>query len=783
MLTLRHPMATLICAVSTLLLTNSILAAPFIVADGQPNAVIVTAEAPARMTRYAAEDLRDTIEKISGARLEIVTEPPDAPIIKILVGESPHTARLGINAEGLEHGAFRMVSGPDFLALVGDDFDYEPPEVGSRNAGDRDRAQALWDEMSGGVWNNPLGNLWRFHNRHTGTWFHDRGGSYNAVSEFLHMLGVRWYMPGDLGEVVPTLDAISLPEIDRTVRPDAAVRRWFGAYMAFTEETVRWDWRLGMNSGHKVLGAGMHVHGMRLIHGRKEFQEANPEFFALYGGKRDTGFRGTGHACFSSEGLVQETVRFAQAIFDHLDEPAVSVWPQDGFRQCQCPECWEMTPSANTWHFTERVARELYKTHPDRWVSNGAYGAYRYPPDCIETFSPNVLVFLSAPRPGLDQDENWEQRQKLIDAWISRTGPGRLIRNANTYFDTVIHPRSYAREFRYTRDLSLGDWNEVRRRAVARGTVAWQTPGIDHLNQYVNARLLWDANLDLDALFEEYYRLFYGPAADAMQTAFAYAEANYTRVGRARFPTERRIRFRELIKDAKGVAGDTVHGRRIQLILDEMPSLEDLRTQHEAETLARQRPDAPLAVGRDVDAPEAPEAYRLVEIVTGEAADVKTTFTVRWDDGTLIFDIVCHEPDMENLFVSRDIWGGDSVAILMESPSHSYYQIELNPDGEVFDADRQHGPVRAAWDSRIDVETERGADFWRVLARFPVVPEAEGVLDPNNFVVGDKPGPEAPWFFNVGRVRIRGGDKTAYTFSPTGGTYHNVNRFGRLEIH
>lgn len=607
--------------------------------------------------------------------------------VRIFVGESAATRALGVTADGLRYGAFRAVSGPDWLALVGDDLDF-------------------------------------------------------------------------------------------------AVRRWFGAYFASSMDNFLWERRLGMNSGYQVLGAGMHVHGMRLIHGREEMQQAHPEYFAVYGGQRDTGFRGTGHACFTSEGLIQESVNFARAIFDHLDEPAVSLWPQDGFRQCQEGECADMTPSDNVWIFVERVARELYKTHPDRWVTCGAYGSYRPPPEGVEKFSPNVLIFLSHPRPGLDDDQNWESQQQLVDAWVEKLGPGRLITNSNHLGAWVSPPRAYARDLQSKKGIFIGDWNEVR---VARrdGTphVYWRTPGFDHLHSYVNARLLWDADTDIDQLLDEYYTLFYGPAGEQMKAAWEFVEKSHSRVGRTRLPLDKLLEFVDLVEGAKTAVGDSIYGARIQLIIDDLPPRQELAESIEEERIARMRPNAPLVIAHDAKATRSSPHYTMVDIETGEAVDIETRFSVSWDDNALVFGFICHEPDMENLFVSTDIWGGDSIAVLLESPNHSYYQLEVNPDGALFDADREFGRVVANWSSHAEIETERGDDFWRVVIRIPVVGEAEGALDPFNFVVGEKPSAENPWYFNVGRVRIRDFEKSGHTFSPTGSNYHVPTAFGRLEVH
>lgn len=238
-----------------------------------------------------------------------------------------------------------------------------------------------------------------------------------------------------------------------------------------------------------------------------------------------------------------------------------------------------------------------------------------------------------------------------------------------------------------------------------------------------------------------------------------------------------------MLQDARATAGPTVFGSRIALILEELAPLEEFeRMLADEEAAAAARMTGPIAIAADVSAGMQPQAYSLRHLQTGETPDVATTFTVAWNDGQLVFDIVCHDQDMDNLFVSRDVWGGDSVAILLETPFHAYYQIEINPDGEIFDADREHGRVNANWQSQAVITTERGPDFWRVKARIPVVDEAAGEGDPMNFVVGEKPAPDAPWFFNLGRVRIRDMDKSAHAFSPTGGNYHLPLKFARLVV-
>ena len=106
---------------------GSVFGEAYLVKDGKPCADIVIADKPPRMVKLAAEELQTYIEKISGAKLSISNAPGlDAPA-HIYVGRSAETDKLKISDEGLKHGAFKMVSGENWLALLGHDSDYTPP--------------------------------------------------------------------------------------------------------------------------------------------------------------------------------------------------------------------------------------------------------------------------------------------------------------------------------------------------------------------------------------------------------------------------------------------------------------------------------------------------------------------------------------------------------------------------------------------------------------------------------------------------------------------------------
>ena len=137
---------TFVLTLTACLLSLPAFGEALVVKDGAPNAEIVIAENPPRMTRVAAGELQTHIEKMSGARLGIVSRPTGS-------------------ASGFGN----------------------PPEE------KRFKTDAI--------------QFWKF----------DKRGSPNAVYAFLRDLGVRWYMPGEIGEIIPGRPTIALPKVKKKV--------------------------------------------------------------------------------------------------------------------------------------------------------------------------------------------------------------------------------------------------------------------------------------------------------------------------------------------------------------------------------------------------------------------------------------------------------------------------------------------------------------------------------------------------------------------------------------
>ena len=383
----------------------------FLVDEGKANAEIIISESPARSTRLAATELQTYVAKISGARLPIRADPSADVPVQIYVGESTHAAKLGVTADRLEHGAYRIASGEMWLAVIGDDTDFTPKEPWAKNnSGRGEKLKSEWEKASGLPFGVPNGGLYKYRERMPEAlakeereylWQFDERGSLNAVCGYLRSLGVRWYLPGELGEVVPQMKSIPLPKIDQTVKPDFEVRQFSVRFATADEEVMRWAMRLGIRHPYGLMIA----HGMHTMTHPDILKTQHPDWFALYGGKRDTqtGKR-LNHLCYSNEELFDATVKWARAQFDVYDYESVSIMPPDAYIAiCQCELCAgkqinEMGArgklSNHVWDFVNRVAREVGKTHPKKKIVCCAYGANTDPPSNIDKLEPNVEVVI-----------------------------------------------------------------------------------------------------------------------------------------------------------------------------------------------------------------------------------------------------------------------------------------------------------------------------------------------------------------------------------------------------
>lgn len=793
-------------------ISGAVSAENVIVKDGKPNAEIVVAEKAPRMTLLAAEELRDTVKKISGAALPIVSKPSDAVSVKIYVGKSPYAEKLGVDAKGLRHGAYRMKSGEDWLVLLGNDANFKPKGPAPTRRGEVESATKEWQELCGEPFALPCGHTFKMRGKIDDRWYWemDNRGSFNAVCDVLRSLGVRWYLPdAEIGEVVPKMKTIALPDIDKTVEPDFAMRRLYFYcryffYGAATRDEKLWQMRLGLNKGIDAIGLPIPGHGLNKVHQDPAVREAHPEWFGLYNGRRDNYFRNIGRPCLSSPELFDQTVRYVRSVFDQYDEPMVSIHVVDGYaKMCQCPLCegkgtpergWYGLLSDYVWDFVDRVAREVRETHPGKKIHANSGGRYQLPPTKIKALSPNVVVGLVQCRRDFGDSEKLGYHEDLRKQWAALMPEGCegrfsvydyiLHNNPNNLYGSmpVFYPHAIASDLRELKKLgSLGEFLEVYRdpKGVAR-------LGVDSLNLHVLTRLWWDADQNVDDIIDEYCALFYGPAKEPMKKLIDYSEKNFRNFRKN--PETIKPVFEYLDAARNAVAPDSVYGKRVALLTNYLKPLEGLRKKLEigrknvpkVTIFSEEKPNVTFD-GR-LDEPcwkRDPETFKprilgLREVETGRPCVHKTTCAAFWSGEALYLGIRCEDDEMDKAPIATvknddaTIWDGDFLDIFIETNSHSFYQISINPAGAVHDMDCEGGRYGTTWSANAEMAVAKDDHGWTIEMCLPAAGAERDAQDPYNGVSGVKPTEVYPWYVNICRKRTGKSDSECSALSPIG---------------
>jgi len=392
-------------------------------------------------------------------------------------------------------------------------------------------------------------------------------GTLFGAYELLEQLGVRWFMPGKLGTVLPETDTLELAE-QRTVQVPSFHGRWTGGPQ---------QWRRRLRMGGPYFPPS---HGVKLPAGY-DF-ESHPEYYALRNGERRPS-----QLCVSNPEVIQGAIETTKAFFRaHPDAPWIGMGPNDGGGYCECENCraldagdWDpfaahvsMT-DRYVWFFNQ-ILKGIEDEFPDKKICFYSYASYNRPPvkvkpdpRIVPAFAPITLCRvhgLGNPIcPEKDKYYRWliqEWGKILPDVyergyWFNLADPGLL-------FPMVHRVRT---QIPICHELGITGW---RVEAVCHW--ASETPSL-----YIAAKLMWDHTADVDALMEDFYGKFFGPAAGPMREYYTLMDH---RLRDADFHTgcsfdmphlytePLRRQARALLDRAGALAGDGVYGERVELM-------------------------------------------------------------------------------------------------------------------------------------------------------------------------------------------------------------------------
>lgn len=559
-----------------------------IVDDASAKAVIVTANEPSDVVRYASIELQWHIEQATGVKLPIITEDSAASALqshRIYIGKSAFTDNAGLLSDKLPKHYYQIKQTNKDIYLVGNDADEKNPnplKMGDSGAGAGTRF--------GRIPVDPTLSM----------------GSLFAVYEWLeNQLNVKWIWPDETGTIIPkTKIVFSGASQEKQGGPSLLyaqprINTWEGMDLTRKEKYI-FDTNVWLRRQRFSRSANFsYGHGYTKYWER--FHRTNPEFFAMrHDGKREP-FNpkrpNLVQLCVSEPKLHQ------QIIADWLEQrakdpsrPWINGKENDKTAMdpaCQCPEClaWDakdgVLSEENPWLSGREIARqegtpqislsdryakfwlalqkEGRKHDPDATVIGYAYADYSEPP--LETkLNKNIIVGIVPAKNYPYSEKEAQEFKRIWDGWAA-TGASLYLR-PNNFLTGYNMPYVYAKQFGH-------DYKH----AAQNGLVATDYDsligmwGVQGINLYMAGRLNAHPELTVQEVLQEYYAAF-GSASKPIEKYFDYWEevtlkadtefrlnaqggwSPLSRAGDQIYTPETFVRGRELLEEARSSAGD-----------------------------------------------------------------------------------------------------------------------------------------------------------------------------------------------------------------------------------
>ena len=448
------------------------VAADFTVLDGDTQAVIVVERDATGETVSAQNDLARCLKLSTGREFEIVSErdfdPDTSAAAPIYVGRCRVVRRaLGAELHRIDRDAFIVAVEPGRVMLAGP---------------------------------TPWATYW-------------------AVCQFLEdEVGVRWLIPGPLGEDVPEHERLVVSCATTTHSPAILSRLWSGAGHGGI-----WSLR------QRIHGRYRFHHNLLRIFKRELFDE-HPEYFPIHNGERyhpgvdDHSWQ----PCMTDPGGIQFAADAARAAFEAnplLESFSYGI--NDGHGYCECENCKAVDRPAPEWHgfsgeksylyyqWLNKIAENLEEDYPDKMLGCLAYSAVILPPPGLKLHR-NIIPYLTS------------NRADYFDPRFRRADETMLARWSRCTNQMGIYDYAYGMGFAIPR-IYNHLFQDAIRFAVAhkvKGFYAEVYPnwGMDGHKLYVMSRILWNPEVDVDALTDDWYARMFRESAGPMGSYFERCE-------------------------------------------------------------------------------------------------------------------------------------------------------------------------------------------------------------------------------------------------------------------
>lgn len=355
-------------------------------------------------------------------------------------------------------------------------------------------------------------------------------GTQHGVYTVLHEAGLRWIMPGAIGECLPEGNALSLPTGERIAAPDFRYRKLScgGASPEAAQRFRVWERRNRLYAPEVQQG-----HNLTSTLKRLASYEERPDLYALLQGERKET-----QVCTSNPEAVTLIVESIAAYLDeHPEIESYSLCPDDNFDFCECEACQALDvgymdrrgmPSiADRYQvLLNQVLEGLAERHPSALVTTYSYNPNHTDPPQQTPVHPNTAIFCapnlycSIHGVGDAICTSQQDLHALLSDWLKLTEHVYLFEyDPEPYCGGLPWPMWRAHAGAYPRYNEMG----IKGVLIA-GQASWASY---FLSYYVAAQMLWDSSVDAEALYTDVLQDFFGDAAPEMRRYFDGLESHF----------------------------------------------------------------------------------------------------------------------------------------------------------------------------------------------------------------------------------------------------------------
>ena len=433
-----------------------------------------------------------------------------------------------------------------------------------------------------------------------------RNGIYGLLTDHLDC---HWFMPGGLGEEIPT------PTDKRAVIGQIDQRRTPSFFSARGSTWGQETWNLRnrniANDGQLSIGHAW----AGLLKGTSELYEKHPDWWAR---ERDGNIRkfdvkgawSSTNFCTTNPEVLDIVSRKLNEHLSHPDAILASVDPNDYAPFCLCDTCLAVDESygANNpdgaystdrmIHFANEMHRRLPPESQHKMLGFLVYG-YQIQLPAGAKPDPGVIGMIC------NMDWSYDHTRPMSDP----TSPSnrkflRLVRGwakRFKHFGFYDYPTDYLHYAPYGQVMKLReDIPLVRDLGVTFIVIEGQPIlATSALNLYICSRLQYDVNADVDVLMEEFFHKFHGPAVEPMRNYWLGAEYYTATLRPGPRAQDRVTRIAEMWEQLDG------HLKQAEFLVADLPDTEKrfrdrVAYQRRGFELARRK----CAIRDSVDAPD-----------------------------------------------------------------------------------------------------------------------------------------------------------------------------------